>query len=132
MPKLVRIMKRDDDELPLVAPSSNALGVRPGIDIDVDLQGNAISNNKGMSVFSSWRDISPTRVPKRLGGQGPNSTYVFVFGSGPFQQAVIAEDLEFLPDTRTHGIIRPVTMVPLTQYETALAATRGEWQVDET
>ena len=132
MPKLVRIMKRAEDGLPLVAASSNALGVRPSIDIDVDPQGNAISNDKGMSVYSSWRDISPRRIPKRLGGQGPNSTCVFVFGLGTFQQAVIADNLEFLPDSPTHGVVRPVNTVPIAQYEAALAATRDDWQVDET
>ena len=132
MSKLVRIMKRAEDGFPLVAPASSALGVRPGIDIDIDAKGNAISNDKGMSVYSSWRDISPRRIPKRLGGQGPNSTCVFVFGSGTFQQAIIADSLEFLPDTPTHGVVRPVNTVPLVQYETALAATRDDWQVDET
>ena len=71
MPKVFRIMKRDSDGLPTVAPSSSALGVRPGIDIDVDELNNAITNDKGMSVYVSWRDISPRRIPKRLGGQGP-------------------------------------------------------------
>ncbi|MBI1829947.1 MAG: hypothetical protein HYR84_00690 [Planctomycetes bacterium] len=132
MPKLVRIMKRADDGFPLVASSSSALGVRPGMDIDVDPRGNALSNDKGMSVYSSWEDISPRRIPKRLGGQGANSTFVFVFGSGAFQQVVIADGLEFLPDTPPHGVVRPIMTVPLAQYEAALAATRGNWRVDET
>ena len=132
MPKVVRVMKRDDDGLPTVGPSSSTLGVRPGIDIDVDPQNNAISNDKGMSVAPSWKDISPRRIPKRLGGQGSNGTYVFVFGSGIFEQAVIADGLELLPDSPTHGVVRPIATVPLAQYETALAATRASWRIDET
>jgi hypothetical protein len=131
MPKLVRIMKREDDGLPLVAPKSDALGVRPGKDIDVD-QGNALSNDKGMSVRPSLKDMPPARIPRRLGGQGSNKGAVFVFGSGPFQQAVIAHGLELLPDSLTHGVIRPVSTVPLTEYEAALAATRPDWRIDET
>ena len=57
MPKVYRVMKRDTDGLPVGAPASNALGVRPGIDIDVDQQNNALSNDKGMSVSISWKDI---------------------------------------------------------------------------
>src|SRR5260370_846260 len=126
MPKIVRIMKREDDGLPVVAPKSDALGVRPSIDIDVDPQLNAICSDKGMSVSPLWKDVSPRRIPKRLGGQGSNGTFVFVFGSGPFGQAVIAEGLELLPNSLTHGVIRPVSTVPLAEYEAALAATRPD------
>lgn len=125
-------MKGLDDGLPLVAPKSDALGVRPSIDIDVDSQNNAICNDKGMSVSPSWKDISPRRVPRRLGGQGANSTFVFVYGSGTFQQALIADGLELLPDSSTHGVIRPASTAPLTRYEDALAATRPDWRIDET
>jgi hypothetical protein len=132
MPKVFRVMKRDQDGLPIVGPASNALGVRPGIDIDLDQQGNAIPNDKGMSVSPAWRDISPRRIPKRLGGQGSNSAAAFTLGSGPFQQAVIADGLELLPDCATHGVIRPTQLVPLAQYEADLAGTRPNWRVDET
>ena len=131
MPRIVRIMKREADGFPSVAPKSDALGVRHG-EIDLDPQNNAICNAKGMSVSPTWNDISPRRIPKRLGGQGSNSTCVFVFGSGPFQQAMIAEGLELFPDSPTHGVVRPANIVPLAQYEAALAATRPDWRVDET
>lgn len=131
MPRVFRVMKREQDGLPTVAQASNALGVRPGIDIDVDPQGNAISNDKGMSVAPSWRDISPRRIPKRLGGQGSNHSAAFTLGSGPFQAEAIATGLELFPDGPTHGVIRPTQPVPLTQYEADLAATRADWQVDE-
>jgi hypothetical protein len=131
MPKMVRVMKREADDLPLIASASNALGVRHGIDIDIDAQQNAVINEKGMSVSPTWKDISPRRVPKRLGGQGSNNTAVFVFGSGPFQQAVIAKGLELLPDRTTHGVVRPTNVVPIAQFEADLAATRADWRIDE-
>jgi hypothetical protein len=131
MPKVFRVMKRDQDGQPTVAPASNALGVRPGIDIDVDQQDNAIPNDKGMSVSPSLNDIFPPRIPKRLGGQAPNSSAVFALGTGPFQQAVIADGLELIPDDPTHGVLRPTRLVPLAQYQADLAATRADWQVDE-
>jgi hypothetical protein len=132
MPKVVRIMKVDDDGLPAVGRSSDKLGVRLVTDIDVDSHDNAISNDKGMSVTPSWRDNSPTRIPKRLGGQGSNKTAVFVHGTGPFVQAEVADGLELLPDSKTHGVVRPIVTVPLAQYEADLTATRANWRIDET
>ena len=130
MPKVFRVMKRDEDGLPMVAPASNALGVRPGTDIDVDQQNYAIPNDKGMSVSPSWKDISLRRIPRRLGGQGSNGSAAF--GAGPFHQAMIADGLELLPDSLTHGVIRPTQLVPLAQYQAYLAATRADWRIDET
>ena len=131
MPKVFRAMKRDDDGLPTVGASASALGVRIGADIDLDQQGNAIVNDKGMSVSPSWRVISIFRIPKRLGGQGSNNTYCFTHGDGPFQQSAFAAGLELLPDHATHDVIRPTQLVSLTQYEADLAATRADWQVEE-
>jgi hypothetical protein len=122
-------MKRAEDGLPVVAPASNGLGVRPGIDIDVDHENNAIPNDKGMSVSPSWKGvISPGRIPKRLGGEGSNNSDVFVLGTGPFEQFLIADGLDLLPDSPTHGVIRPAHVVPLAQFQAALAATRTDWR----
>jgi hypothetical protein len=132
VPLVFRAMKRDPDGLPAVAPTASALGVRPNKDIDIDIQGNAVVNRKGMSVSPAWRDISIFRIPKRLGGQGSNNTFCFKMGTGPFQKGPLASGLELLPDTSTHGVVRPEQSLPLTQYESDLAATRSDWQVDET
>ena len=96
MPKVFRAMKRDDDGLPTVGPSASALGVRTGVDIDVDQQGNAVLNHKGMTVSPSWRMMSIFRIPKRLGGQGSNNTHCFTYGDGPFQQSAFGR-LRHLP-----------------------------------
>src|SRR5689334_12009651 len=113
MPLVFRVMKKDIDGLPVVAPSSSTLGVRKGIDIDVDDQGNVIVNHKGMSVSPTWRQISIFRIPRRLGGQGSNKTYCFKFGAGVFQRAPLAAGLELLPDSKTHGVVRPDKSAPL-------------------
>ncbi len=131
MPLVYRAMKRDADGLPFVAPAASALGVRAGIDIDVDPQGFAIVNDKGMSVSPSWREISIFRIPKRLGGQGSNSTHCFKMGAGPFRQDALAPGLELVPDNYTHGVVRPEKPVLLSEYESNLAATRADWQLDE-
>ena len=132
MPLVFRAMKRDADGLPTVAPSASALGARIGIDIDVDTQNNVIVNQKGMSVSPSWQAMSIFRIPKRLGGQGSNSTYCFKLGSGLFEQASVATGLELFPDSSSHGVVRPEAPVALSQYEKHLADTRADWQVDET
>lgn len=44
MPVVYRAMKKDADSLPTVAPSASALGVRPGIDIEIDDESNVIVN----------------------------------------------------------------------------------------
>ena len=136
-------MKRDPaDNLPVVgATSSSELGARPGIDITVDPAGNVVLDDTGMSVSAGWRNLDFTRIPKRLrhivpGATGANSTACFIMGVGTFHNGVIAIGLELIPDQErapvTHGVIAPVQVVPLAQYQTDLENTRAAWQIDET
>jgi hypothetical protein len=57
-------------------------------------------------------------------------------GAGPFQNGVIASGLELIPDQGqapvAHGVIAPVQVVPLAQYQADLENTRAAWQIDET
>jgi len=92
---------------------------------------NAIPNEKGMSVSPSWQTLPIRRIPKRLGGQGSNNTHCFKCGSGPFVQSLFAPGLVLVPDSPTHGVIRPAQLVQLTELEANLAATRTGWQIDE-
>jgi hypothetical protein len=130
-------MRRDADGLPTVQQSSSALGVRPGVDISLDAQGNVIVNGEGMSVNPGWRMASILRIPRRLrhlepGAGGSNNHFCFRTGAGPFQQGQFAAALTLEPDSATHGNIAPALAVPLAQYETDITATRPDWQVDET
>ncbi len=135
MPRVFRVMKKGDDDLPIISPTS--LGVRPGIDIDLDEQHFVIVNGKGMSVAPSWREINVNRIPKRLrqivaGARGSNNTFCFRTGSGPFVQGHFADGLTLEPDSARHGSVAPVRPVVLTMYEADIAATRPDWQYDET
>jgi hypothetical protein len=67
MPQVFRIMRRDADGLPTVQQASSALGVRPGVDISLDVQGNVIVNGEGMSVNPGWRMASILRIPRHHG-----------------------------------------------------------------
>src|SRR5438046_4714758 len=120
MPLVYRAMKKDADGLPTVEQTANGLGVRPGIDIDLDGQGNTVLNGKGMSVSPAWRVMSIFRIPKRLrdkvpGARGSNNAFCFRMGNGPFQQGNFAAGLELVPDSATHGCVKPAQCVPLTQ-----------------
>jgi len=128
-------MRKDADGLPTVSQTS--LGVRPGVDIDLDTQNDVVVNRKGMSVSPSWRFINVNRIPRRLrqivpGAAGSNNTFCFRTGSGAFESAAFANGLALEPDSATHGNIAPVKIVPFTTYESDIAATRPDWQVDET
>jgi hypothetical protein len=128
-------MKKGSDGWPMVSQTS--LGVRPGIDIDLDPQSNVLVNGKGMSVAPNWKDINVNRIPKRLrpivaGARGSNNTFCFRMGTGAFVQGAFASGLTLEPDTGTHGNVAPAQVVPLATYEADIAATRPEWQEDET
>lgn len=130
------------DNLPVVGSSSSSeLGIRPGIDVTVDAAGNVVLASKGMSVAPGWRELPFTRIPKRLhqivpGATGPNSTSCFTMGIGSFQNGIVANGLELIPDEGqapiTHGVVAPVQVVPLAQYQADLENTRAAWQIDET
>jgi hypothetical protein len=128
-------MRKDPAGLPTVSQTS--LGVRPGIDVDLDAQNNVLVNGKGMSVAPNWRDINVNRIPKRLrpivpGAGGSNNTFCFCFGKGPFQQGPFARGLTLEPDSATHGNVAPAQAVALATYEADIGATRPDWQEDET
>jgi hypothetical protein len=61
------------------------------------------------------------------------AVYVHGNGTGPFAEGLVAAKLEMIfKQGRTDtGVIRPVAMVPLAQYQTDLQATRPDWEVDE-
>jgi len=132
MPLVYRVMGKDANDKPIIA-DDGGLGVRVGLDISVDGQGNALVNNRGMSVFRAWRDISLLRLPPRLleGGRGDDETYCFRMSDGPFIQGPFAAGLELLTQTPKHGVIRPDQVMPLVNYRANLVATQNDWDIDE-
>jgi hypothetical protein len=129
---MFRVMKRGADDKPVVGRGFCQLGVRAN-EIDTDAQGNAVQNHKGMSVAPEWRVLSLFVVPPRLGtgGRGKNDTHCFRRGAGQFQRGACGNGLELLPDSPTHGVVRPDQLVPLADYLRNLADTRDEWEIDE-
>ena len=142
-PKVYRAMKSDpNDNLPVVGTnSSSELGARAGIDITVDPEGHVVLNQSGMSVAPGWRDLDFHRIPRRLrplvpGAAGSNKTACYSLGTGPFQRGAVAMGLELIPDKGpfpvVHGVLAPVEVVPLVDYQADLASTRASWRIDET
>src|SRR5450631_4064835 len=114
MPRVFRVMMRDADGQPAIADDAG-LGVRLGMDIRQDAQGNAIIENKGMSVFEHWKDLPFTRKPKRLGGRGDDATFCFRLGDGLFASGQLAKGLELsvpMGKNMKHGGVRPEHLVP--------------------
>lgn len=132
MALVFRLMYKDPHDKPVFA-DDGGLGVREGIDILVDAQGNAKVTRHGMSVAPRWRDINNFRIPPKLveGGRGDDDTYVFKRGDGAFVQEPFAAGLELLPDNKflhKHGSVRPDNLCPLLTYRANIEATRDEWE----
>jgi hypothetical protein len=141
IPKIFRAMKRDDEGRPVVEPSAKGLGVRCNpaegtIDIDLDSDGNVITNGKGMSVAPDWRSLPPSRIPKRLRGKskdarGSSNTWCFRMGEGPFQAGPVVQGLMLRPDSPTHANVVPEAPCPSAQFQADLARTQDLWIIDE-
>ena len=146
MARIVRPMRRADDGLPLVGTTGRCLGVRPvGPNADVDLNpagdvnGDVVSNDKGLSVGADWRKLPGYLIPEHLDdglnrARGKNmAVYVHGNGTGPFGPGPFAAGLAMVlkQGSVDAGVIRPVATVPLAQYQADLQATRANWVVDE-
>ena len=133
-------MKRADDGLPLFGQRSRELGVRvppdPNADIDVDSNGEIVMNGKGMSVADHWQSLPPHLIPKRLrdrarGAIGSNATSCYRLGEGPFSASPINDRLILAVDSDRHGLICPSEAMTMESFQSALAGTRLQWEVDE-
>jgi len=141
MPKVYRVMRKADDDKPVVDATGKGLGVRGtpvnGVaDVDLNKDGTVVPNGKGMSVVPGWRDLPYFLVPKRLTGKFPGArgkadTFCFTMGDGPFQTGPVATGLDLQQDTPTHGNIVPQQLVSLDQFQQDLANTRESWTIDE-
>jgi hypothetical protein len=136
MPLVYRVMKKDEDDLPVVGSTARCLGARPGTDIGVTATGDVILDGQGLSVSPGWRVINPNFIPRRLKhlvprARGSNNDCCFRSGEGAFVAEPFASGIELVPDSATHGPLAPAAVVPLDDYQSDLAATRDTWQIDE-
>lgn len=136
----------EENGKPKVGRSARLLGVRPGIDIDIeqmpgdwlDEQGYlrpeaernpssgelvavAIRNTKGMSVSLSIESLPAFRRPATFGGTGKDPLW-------QIDDSKITGDLEAVQDSPTHVSILPRATMLLEKYEAALAKTQNDWE----
>ncbi|MBD2496823.1 hypothetical protein [Nostoc sp. FACHB-280] len=130
---------------PKIGRSARLLGIRPGIDINVeqmpvgylDEQGYllaeserevrgelvtvAIKDTKGMSVSLSIEALPAFRKPQKFGGTGKYPLW-------QIDDSDITGDLQAIQDSPTHVSIIPRVTMSLERYELALANTKNYWQ----
>jgi hypothetical protein len=130
---------------PKVGRSARLLGIRPGVDLDIqevprgwlDEQGYllpeeerqssgelvavAIRSTKGMSTSLSIESLPPFRKPPAFGGRGQDPLW-------QIDTSKIGSDLEAVQDSPTHVSIIPRVTMLLEKYELALANTQDDWK----
>ena len=129
---------------PKIGRSARLLGVRPGIDIDIEqmptgylneqgylladsepvFRGElvvAVRNTKGMSVSLSIESLPAFRRPAKFGGTGKDPLWQIDDGN-------IMGDLQAVQDSPTHVSILPRVTMSLERYEAALANTQNDWE----
>lgn len=140
MPLIYRVMTVDGDK-PLIANSARGLGVRAGDgphdDVPVDADGRVAPGTGGISVAPSWRDLPEVRIPRRLRekgvlfARGKDNDACWKLGVGEFAVSAVADGLTLRPDRSDHGVVEPQETVPLNTFLNDLAATCGQWTIDE-
>ena len=131
---------------PRIGRSARLLGIRPGIDIDIEQmpigylneqgyllvesereeQGElvtvAVRNTKGMSVSLSIEGLPAFRKPAKFGGTGKDPLW-------QIDDSKIIGDLQAVQDSPTHVSILPSATMSLERYEAALANTQNDWEI---
>ena len=130
---------------PKIGRSARLLGVRHGIDIDIEqmptgylneqgyllaeserefrgeLVAVAVRNTKGMSVSLSIESLPAFRRPTKFSGTGKDSLW-------QIDDRKIIGDLQAVQDSPTHVSILPRATMSLERYEAALANTKNDWE----
>jgi hypothetical protein len=116
-----RAMREDSNGAPMVGPSARMLGVRPSIDIPV-IAGQMQPNTGGMSVaLDRPENLHPLRRPPTYGGTGKDPIW-------RLDVASLGKDLQFRPDSPTHGLVEPARSMTIDEFQRALEATKPFWK----
>ncbi|WP_293352951.1 MULTISPECIES: hypothetical protein [unclassified Microcoleus] len=145
MAKLYYLGMAELNGKPKIGRNARLLGVRPGIDIDIEqmptgylndqgylladservfrgeLVAVAVRNTKGMSVSISIESLPAFRRPSKFGGTGKDPLW-------QIDDRNIMGDLQAIQDSPTHVSILPRVTMSLERYEAALANTQNDWE----
>lgn len=129
-----RVMRADpnDPKLPKVGASFGCLGVRIPKDIQPDSSGNVRPEGKGLSVEPSLQAIGIFMVPQKYchlleGAIGDDKYSVWIPRGAQFQDGPIAPKLQLTCDSPLHGVIEPDSVMPVAEFQAAIAATQRVW-----
>jgi hypothetical protein len=137
VPLIFRAMKMEDGK-PAVAARRDSLGVIAGEppigDIPVGDHGIVAPDTGGMSVAPSWKDLPPSRIPKRLksvfrAATGSNQYHCWFMGEGNFASGNLTEGLYVRQDKATHGLVEPESAMLFDTFQELLANTRDQWRL---
>jgi hypothetical protein len=138
MPLIYRSMLADGEK-PKAGGERGCLGVRvppdKHADIPVAADGTVAPITGGMSVSPSLASLPFFLIPRRLlprfpRATGSNQLICWRMGGGSFEGGSVTAGLVLRPDPDKplqHGFVEPETVMPLDQYQQALAATRDVW-----
>jgi hypothetical protein len=121
-----------EDDLPVVARSARALGVRvggPNSDVVLDDEGRVAPGTGGMSVAptSMWNLPNHRRpIGMGRGSTGKEEDRVFSIERENLAKADLKVRLDEYRPTK-HAFVEPVEPVVLPSYETKLASARADW-----
>jgi hypothetical protein len=127
--RLYRAMIEAFDGLPEVGPSARALGVRPGgqkySDVAAVLPGDpVVPGTGGMSATPhDFMDLPRYRLPRSRGGTGSDPVW-------SIDADDLGADLQFRPDSATHGLIEPARTMTIQLFQEALQRTRDRWRLE--
>ena len=135
MPTIYRSMRRDGD-IPLLGDSSSGLGVRCPGDVTLDDAGLAGPGRGGLSVGRNWRNLPHFLIPLRLqhlvdGATGSDQKHCWRHGNGEFRSGEVAPNLTLRVSSSTKGLVEPSAPVSLSDFKSAVSATRPDWTIDE-
>ncbi len=119
-------MKQDEDGKPLCGARANELGVRPGVDITADANGQVHPATGGLSTTPDDPSLLPPHVrPPRLGGKGRLPVFVL---DVECLGAKLTSRRDPKHQTR-HAFIEPAASMALAALQTLLCAGRENWKV---
>lgn len=139
MPRIFRAMINDGGR-PKIGPSARGLGVRIPPDKHPDLlvgpDGTVEPGTGGMSVAPTWRDLPIHRIPMRLqpivsDACGKDADACWRMGAGAFSATSVTEELSLAIGSAVHGTVEPAHSMAAESFQSALKATRDDWEIDE-
>ena len=119
-------MKAANDALPQAGQTARTLGVRPGIDIPVGVDGVVRGGDGGMSVApDSPRNLPAHRRPPEHGGTGKDP--IWELDVGDLGDELVYREDPLMPGV--HGFVEPVLPTTFDAYDSAVLATRRAWRL---